>query len=275
MNEMVYCIPTTLIDAYRGRSVIVRAPDADTLMRRLPPEGFDGLEYVRLRFLAGDADALRNWGPSVPLDLVLSDPAAQFPELYKWADLLETRPMRVSLPTAPGFSKATRLAASLRFDVKLLPGQPDDAAVAEMVDVLDLYLHDTRVDQPIEFFHTVLMAFCHERPASLWRIQEEDPAEFRDVRDDGTEALPGRLAGLVAPDPPGQCVDTFEQSQLARGAECAECEFRPVCRGYFKAPAPDYGCAAIRRVFTGLKLAAAELRRDIEACRKPDLESGS
>lgn len=267
-GEVTYCIPTPLIEAYGSRRVVVRAADVEALMQAVAHDGLDGLAYVRLPLHPAGPGALREWGPSVPVDLVAGDPTQQFPELYRWAVLLDRRDVRVSLPARSGFSKAARLAAALRFDIKLEIGQPGERESAEILEVLEFYLHSASVQYPIEPFQSLLTGFCRGEPVSIWSVQEEDPAEFRDVLDDGTEVAPGRLGDPAQPGGSGHSVDEFEQALLASGAECAACEFRPVCRGFFKAPWREYPCDHVKPILGRLKSAAADLRRDVQACRE-------
>ena len=67
----------------------------------------------------------------VPLDVVLSDPASEFSDLYRLVDAYAVRDVRVTMPAAPGLLKAIKLAAALRLPVRVLPGQPTAEALAE------------------------------------------------------------------------------------------------------------------------------------------------
>src|SRR5262249_14897105 len=131
----------------------------------------------------------------VPLDVVLSDPAAEFSDLYRLVDVCAVREVRVSMPAAPGFLKAVKLAAALRLPVRVLPGQPTSEVLAELTEALEFYLHGTMVETPVEFFHSLLAGMCGVDTGSLWLILEEDPAVFQhcDVR--GNAELP-RSAGI-------------------------------------------------------------------------------
>lgn len=267
-REVTYCIPTSLIGAYGSHRVVVRAADVEALTRAVPHDGLEGLAYVRLPLHPDGPGALREWGPSVPVDLIVGDPARQFPDLYRWSVLLDTHDVRVSMPAKPGFSKAARLAAALRFDIKLEIGQPGERESAEIMEVLEFYLHSASARHPVEPFQSLLAALCRGEAVSIWSVQEEDPAEFCDVLDDGTEVAPGRLGDAAQPGGPGHGVDELEQALLASGAECAACEFRPICRGFFKAPWREYPCDHVKPILGRLKSAADELRRDVQACQE-------
>jgi hypothetical protein len=121
------------------------------------------------------------------------------------------------------------------------------------------------VVQPIEYFHSLLLGFCHHAPVNLWAIQEEDPALIRYVDDQGQERLPGKLAAAEPnPDPAG-FVERWSNILVAAGAACAECPFFAPCRGYFKWPHRDYDCTGVISLFHTLKQAADELRDDLAA----------
>src|SRR5947209_8549593 len=124
-------------------------------------------------------------GPEVPLDVVLSAPGSEFSELYRLVEVSATREVRVSMPALPGVFKAVRLAASLGLSIRLLPGQPSAEAIAELADALEFYLHDPRVEAPVEFFHSARAWMRGAWTGSLWQIVEEAPAVFRRYDADG------------------------------------------------------------------------------------------
>jgi len=137
-----------------------------------------------------------------------------------------------------------RLAISLRYAVKLEVQQPDEDLLAELETVLDLYLHLCSVNQPIEFFHSLLLSFYRNEPVSLWEVTETDPAYVRYVGDDGSVVN----------------VDLNSET-----VECHECEFRDRCHGYFKFPDRNYNCDGVKHLFRTLRNAANEVRQDLES----------
>lgn len=199
MSSLAYDVPAPLFDAFadRGARLLVRAVSGATMVRHLHDKLLDSVVSVRVPSTGCDPDVFPAWRSPIPLDVVLVDPAAEFPMQYRLSELLARRPVRVSIPVQPGFSKAIRLAAALHLPIKLELSQPEAPLVRELLEVLDHYLHRPLIRQPIEYLHSVLMAFFHRVPATPWRIQEEDPADIRYVNDDGQESLPPRLAGLA------------------------------------------------------------------------------
>lgn len=200
-----------------------------------------------------DTSCLENFGPGIPLDIVLENPA-QYQQLYSYSTLVDSHPVRITIPLVSGFSKAVKLAISLRYTVKLEVQQPDEDLLAELESVLDLYLHLSSVNQPIEFFHSVLLSFYHNEPVSLWEITETDPASVRYVGDDG-------------------CVVNVDLNTETQ--ECHECKFRDRCHGYFKFPDRNYNCDGVKHIFRTLANAADEVRQDLESFKAMEAQEHS
>jgi hypothetical protein len=190
------------------------------------------------------------------VDVVMRSPLSEFMRLYRYAKLLENHPVRITVPVVAGFGSAVKVALALNFAVKLeVSKQPGPDLIEELHEVLNLYLYRPTVSQPVEFFHTLFLAFYKGGPASLWEIQEDDPARFRYVKDDGEEVAPRGGAGAAL----------YRRELLAEGGECAGCEFYAYCGGYFKWPEKAYDCAGVRSLLGVLGDAAGELRGDMEA----------
>jgi hypothetical protein len=199
----------------------------------------------------------------------MKDPATEFPLLYKFAELLETHPVRATIPIAPGCGKAVKLASSLNYSVKLEMTEPPNASlIEEMAQALDSYLHRSTLSQPVEYFHSSFMSFFHGGPTTLWEIQEEDPARTRYVTDEGIETISRRFATADLRGDPVSFVAAFQAELLSEKRECYGCEFLDNCGGYFKWPHKEYDCEGVKRLFQTLKEAAGELKLDLEAYRQ-------
>jgi hypothetical protein len=157
-------VPAGRASSERGRNVVLRAADPAAMPTAAARHPAEFIAWVQLLGVPDSAAAFEDWPDGVPVDLVLGDPARDYPALYRCATLIERHPVRVTVPVVAGFAKAVKLAVSLHFAVKLQVGQPDPALIEELRQVLDLYLHRAAVDQPVEFFHSVLFGFLHERP---------------------------------------------------------------------------------------------------------------
>ena len=257
-------LPAALAEGV-DRPFVAVVRSRDELCRWLS-EPFPGLEWIQVEGLLGDPDAWASaaHGPSqVQLDVVLSDPAREFSDLYRLVDVCAVREVRVSTPAAPGFLKAVKLAASLRLPVRVLPGQPTSEVLAELKEALEFYLHGAMVETPVEFFHSLLAAACGADTGSLWMILEEDPAAFLHYDAEGRPELP-RSGGFRSVEiPPEAFVEHRLKNLVEQGAECATCPWQQACRGYFKWPDPSYSCAGVKQLFSMIGAAAAEIGRDL------------
>ena len=254
MHALIYNIPAGRTEAYRAKRVILRSDSPREIAHVLRDWDLASVTYIQLTSLAAPVEELLCDLLPLPIDLVISDPA-EFPLLYGFAPLRASRPVRVSMPIVADFSKAVRLAVSLGFTVKLEGAQPDDQATAELNDTLDYYLHQPTASQPIEFFHSLFLALYHQQPVTLWDIQEENPSYNRYVTDDGQETLAWRFS-----DPPFL---PEKRNLLADSLECARCDFRRSCAGYFKWPDRTYSCTGIRQLLRNLAQAVDEIKQDL------------
>ena len=263
MAIIIYNVPAALLAAWHDRSTIVRLHNPAVLPTVLATADSENLVYIQLPLSPTTIDELAQWRKPVPLDLVLSEPDQHYPLLYRCSSLLDHCPVRVSIPVTPGFSKAVKLAVSLQFAVKLEITPPEPPLVEELAQVLTLYLHRSTVAQPIEPFHSSLLAFFHQQPVTLWGIQEEDPALFRYITEQGEERLPGRLAGIPAQADSNAFIEMWRRQLLAENSECSGCPFLDYCNGYFKWPERVFCCDGVKMLFGKLQEAATELRQDL------------
>jgi hypothetical protein len=236
-------------EGYRGGSYVVIVRTREEFARWLR-EPASGVEWLQVEGLLQDQAAwtIAAQGTSkLPLDVILTDPATEFSGLYRLVDTRVVRSVRVTMPAASGFMKALRLAASLQLPVRLLPGQPSTAALAELAEAAQFFLHDPMVETPVEFFHSLLAALRGAEGDTLWMMLEEDPKVF--ARDEARG--------------PRDFVVTHLARLIAQGAECATCQWQKVCAGYFKWPDPAYDCAGVKQLLSSIQSAADEIGRDL------------
>jgi hypothetical protein len=207
---------------------------------------------------------------NVPLDVVLSDPALEFSNLYRLVDAYAVRAIRVTMPAAPGLTKAIRLAAALRLPVRVLPGQPSAEALEELQDALQFYLHEPMVEAPVEFFHSVLATMCDWDAGSLWMILEEDPNAFRHYDADGRPRVPRTSDPDQSEITPAGFAQNHLSRLIAEGAECATCPWQRPCSGYFKWPDPAYSCEGVKQLFFSIQTAGNEIRQDVASFATAD-----
>jgi hypothetical protein len=270
--SIVYNIPVTMIDAYRGRDLIVRSHDPSDMVQRLAMEDLERIAYLQVLGAGGNLDGLLRWEPTVPVDMLVQNLEVDLPLLYRYSTIPAVRPVRVSVPVVPGFSRVVKLALSLDFAVKLELSQPGPAVMEELLQVAGLYLHQSTVSQPVEYIHSMFLAFYHGEPVTLWTIQEEDPALVRYVTDQGEETLSRRFAGMELPCAVAPFIKAFTEELLSERQECSDCEYFESCLGYFKWPRKEYRCDGVKAVFQKLKEAAEELRKDLFSFPVPDGE---
>lgn len=226
------------------------------------------VQWIQVEGLLGEpevwATAARKEG-DVALDVVIDDPASDYAALYRLVDVRNVRDVRVTIPVVPGFTKALRLAVSLHLPVRLLPGQAVEAALTELQEAVPFYLHDPMVETPVEFFHSCLASMQGVLSSDLWMILEQDPNEFPHHDDDGNHLAPAGIDGVFSAD---FVADHLEELTAAR-AECAECRWKDLCRGYFKLPDQGYSCDGIVKVFDALQEAADQMTVDLESMDSP------
>ncbi len=268
-DSLVYNIPAAFVRAYRGRNLIVRSHDPSEIVASLADVDVESVSYVQILSLGGEVATLMRWGHSIPVDLVVQHPRRDLPLLYEYAPLIARHPVRVTVPVVRGFSKVVKLATSLNFAVKLEGSQPDPALVEELSQVVHSYLHQETVSEPIEYFHSLFLAFYRGDPLTLWAIQEEDPSRNRTISDAGEETISRRFPAVHPHGDVASFVRTFREGILDEQGECFRCDFLEPCSAYFKWPRKDYGCDGVKGLFQTLKTAAQQLREDLASYHAP------
>ncbi len=264
LNSVTYNIPAHLFDSYQGRKVIVRSNNPIDLVSYLSQANLENVLYAQLTSIEVDLDPLLTWASALPVDVLVRNPAVEYPLLYNFSKLLDKHPVRSSISVKNGFVKAVRLALALGFSVKLEVGQPDSSLIAEMAEVLDLYMRRSEVSQPVEYFHSTFLSFFNRKESgNLWCVQEEDPEQFRFVTNEGVETVSPRFGQTDWEDL--KLILAAQQTQFTstKTAECDSCEFLETCGGYFKWPNKEFDCEGVKTLFSRLNLAAEELRNDL------------
>lgn len=265
MSEFIHNIPLQRLPSGSKDQFIIRTLEPTALPAALAKADPEQIVAVQLLSPQADSEPLNAWAPGLPIELVIADPVTEFPLLYRHTPLLDQHPVRVVIPVQPGFAKAVKAAVALDFPVRLDVGQPDAALIEELAVVLQFYLHQSTVAQPIEYFQGALLSFYHQEPIPLWAILDENPQWLRFIADDGVESLYGRLAGIGVALEPETELDVWIDRVLATDEECRNCAFLSHCGGYFKWPRPNYDCVGAKRLFGEIRDAATELLRDLEA----------
>ncbi len=256
-----YNIPLSLIDAYKGRQVILRAADPVGLAKILSSQQRSQVILVQLLDVSADLEPLSDCGSGIPIEIVLNDPQREAAKLYRITKLQRAHPVRIVIPVVVGFGKAVKVASSLHLPIKLEGTQPQPSVIDEICSTLDFFLHHKAVSQPIEYFTGILIALLHDFPITLWDVQEEDPAVVRYITDDGHEVVARKPYFSYGGD-----LDSFRREFIERmggQGECASCEFFSNCAGYFKWPDPEFSCDGIKSVLGRLRDSAKDLEKDL------------
>ena len=251
-DPIVYNIPVAMVDAYRGRTLVVRSGDPAEIIAAISVKDAENLAYVQVLGLGAAIDSLARWECRVPLDLVVERPEADLPLLYRYSPLLADHPIRVSVPMLHGFAKVARLAVSLDFAVKIEGAQPAPDLTRELLHAADDYLHRAAVAVPIEFMHSLFLAFYRQDAVTLWDIQEENPGRLRYVTDQGEETVSKRFAGMDLPCDLDDFPARYLAGLIAEKRECSDCEYLHHCAGYFKWPQADYRCDGVKTLFRNM-----------------------
>jgi hypothetical protein len=265
IDRALWFLPAALAEETNNRPFVAVVRTRDELDRWLE-RPLDPLQWIQVEELAGDAEAwgLASHGHSeIPLDVVLANPASEFSDLYRLVDVCAVRDVRVSMPALPGFLRALKLAVSLQLPVRVLPGQPTLAGLEELMKALELYLHESMVEAPVEFFHSLLAAMCGAEKGSLWMILEEDPAIFLHYDAAGLPRLPGVGKPWGGEFSPLTWVTERFQTLVDQGGECATCPWSQACMGFFKWPDPAYSCTGVKQLFCKIKAAAEDIGQDL------------
>ncbi len=266
----IYNVPLTLVDSLKTKEIIVRSPTPTDLLHYLSEIQSDNLIGIQLLSVEKDNSILSEIELSIPIELNIDDPSSEYSKLYNYVELSRRVDFKVSIKVKPDFEKAVKVALSLGYQVKLEVGQPDDTLVNNLIEIFKHYLSNPTVTCPVEFFHSVLIAFFHKHSTNIWEIQDEDPSSNIYIKDNGQKALSMRLNEIILEDNVDNFLDERRLQLLIEQGECATCRFFTYCIGYFKIPDNSYRCNKILELFDIIKTAADQLRLDLQETNKHD-----
>jgi hypothetical protein len=129
-----------------------------------------------------------------------------------------------------------------------------------LLDILNYYLHEPKVDIPVEPFHSILNAKLRRKTLNLWNLHLLLPGLFNHVRVDktgkGALAEPGSVGGAK------YYLDTLPQQQ----PQCMSCLHFHLCFGWGK-----YGedsCEKWKKVLEILQRTSKELEQVVVSKKK-------
>jgi hypothetical protein len=232
---------------------------------------------VELEGLAEDLHSLSSLPLGLPVLIKLHPRDAS--HLYTNAWLADRFALEALMDIDKGLLKGVKTAASAMVPVTLNLEELSDAG--ELMSVLNYYLHDTHLQVPVEFFHSMLSAYLRGTTAALTDIYSESPTEYlyvdRSGRVTASERLAraGRFFGTVSG---GLKID--EKSQLYRdlldrkkhlvlsGSKCVSCERFDLCKGYLRFVDANFDCDPFLEVFGEIKAKAKEIADDLAKAEK-------
>ncbi len=259
---LTYNIPAAMAKSYTDCNLIIRSHDPEELVRVSSRVNGEALCRVDVLGLQANVEALAELSPSVPIEIVVPGAVEDLGALYGYQSVAKNHPVSINLKVVPGFYKAIKVAVSLGLAVMLEVTQPDRSLVDEMKMAQEYYLHNSMVDRPVEFFHSLLIAFYDESPRTIWNIQFEDPEYDRYLTDEGKLVLSGRLKDVAMPEGESDFLDEWRLSLLTEQGECSTCPYFLNCVGYFKYPDKSYSCTHVKRLLRIMKEAGRELRAE-------------
>ena len=250
-------VPVGWADAHPAGPLIVRVtgPCDVSKTHGLP---LDRVVWIEMPLALVEAP----WPMGAPLDVVLEDPAREAAGLYALDRVRRDHPVRVTIPGRPGIARSARIAMALELPVRLLTPQPASDVLAELGEVLETYLHDSRATAPVEFLQSALAWSLFGDAPSPWAALEIDPDWYPRLGAGGApgdETWPPREAGFVA--------RRFTRLVEAGGA-CATCRAREWCRGFFKWPDPAYECEGVWRLLARIEESAASISQDLAEAKR-------
>ncbi len=286
---MIYNIPINQLPYYNDKTVIIRCQATQDLEKLLQYLGNLPLSTDQSSFeiihIEWDLVALDDMLYSLfehpllrdcPIDVQMRYPHTTFAYLYHYAKLLESHPIRISIAVesstlsnfATEFYRAVKIASALQFAIRLDINQPNPEYLEQLSKILDFYLHQATVSQPIEYFHTLLVAYYHQRIVSLWDIQEQHPGQWCYVTEQGQECFGRRSLNdddcNVVPSNHASYPPTWLSTDAPVHNECQQCEFWNSCRGFHKWPDSDWSCIGIKKLFSTLQTAATQIKENMQ-----------
>ncbi|MFH1115154.1 MAG: hypothetical protein V1792_14680 [Pseudomonadota bacterium] len=265
---VIYNIPASVVENYAHNDLIIRSDDPIELVKAFRKADSGSVRYLQLLKPDCIPDPLLEIVEPVRLELVVEDFTQDVDFFHNYSEVGLKHPVRVRIRTSPGFGEAVKLPLSLGFAVALETTQPAPALVEELKAVLEYYLHNTDVRQPVDFFHSLLTVLFDGTDCTLWEIQGEDPALHGFVTEAGQLVLSQRLPSLALDQSPSTFLHDLKLELLTDHGECMTCPFFTKCMGYFKFPDRRFSCSHIRELLEILWNAAKELRREYEAAMR-------
>ncbi|MCL4540484.1 MAG: hypothetical protein M1378_12950 [Bacteroidetes bacterium] len=235
------------------------------------------IKEVELEGLGEDLHSLSALPLGLPVRIKLHPEDA--PNLYTNTWLSDRFSLEALMDVDKGILQGVKIATSAMVPVTVNLEELNDAG--ELMSVLNYYLHDTHLQVPVDFFHSMISAYLQGTTLALPDLYTESPAHFLYVDELGKVSASARLARA------GRFLGTFsdslqidEESQLYKdlldrkknlvlsGSKCVSCERFDLCEGYLRFVDANFDCGPFLEVFNEIKAKVKEIADDLAGAEK-------
>ena len=270
-NSALISIPPGLAAEVDSPGIVLRSAICEDIVNAYKTVG-DRVKGVELDGLSGNLHSLSDLPLQLPVRAKIHPKDAA--HLYTNTWLVDRFSLEALMDVDKGLLQGVRIAASAMVPVSLNVEEMSDTS--ELMSVLNYYLHDTHVQVPIDFFHSMISARLRGSALALQNLYPESPAEFLYVDNFGRVTASARLAragkffgkvsgGLQIDE---EC-DAYKElvnrkkDLVLSGSKCVSCESFDLCGGYLRFVHSSFDCGPLIEIFDAIKVNAREIADDI------------
>jgi len=270
-DDLIISIPATLIDVPLSERTVVRSSACTEIATACKQLG----ERVIGAELEGPATDIAYLSDvPVGLSLVWKLHPNDATQIYTNTWLSDRFSLAVLMDTDRGLFNGLKIVTSAT--VPAIINLDILADASELMSALHYYLHDTHLQVPLEFFHSLFLAKIGYRTVSLTDIYPEAPDKFLYVDKSGRVTASSRMAraGMFFGSVEGG-LRLDEESALYKSlldlkrhlflscSSCVSCEGFEMCGGYLRLLNSTYDCTPFLEVFKEIRVKAKEIADDL------------
>lgn len=271
LNDLILNVPAALPDPPASCRLVVRSATCSEIAVACRQLG-ERVIGVELEGPAGDIASLFKLPIGLPLVWKLHPDDT--PLVYSHTWLSDRFSLAVLVDTDKGLLSGLKIVTSATVPAIINVNVLSDPS--ELMSSLHYYLHDTHLQVPLEFFHSLFLAKIGYRTASLTDVYPETPDKFLYLDESGRVTASSRLARA------GMFFGTMQgglrletESELYKklldlkrhlfisGSPCVSCESFEMCGGYLRLIDVTYDCTPFLEVFMEIRAKAKELSEDL------------
>ncbi len=270
-NSALISIPPRLAAEVDSHDIVLRSGNCGDIVNTYKTLG-DRVKGVELEYPSENLHSLSALPLQLPIRLKLHPKCA--PQLYTNTWLVDRFSLEALINVDKGLLQGVKIAASAMVPVTMDLEELSDTS--ELLSVLNYYLHDTHVQVPVDFFHSMISACLRGNVLALPKLYPESPSEFLYVDELGRVTASARLAraGKFLGEVSGG-LQIDEESDLYKqlinrkkdlvlsGSKCVSCERFDLCEGYLRFVDTDFDCGPFLEVFNAIKVNAKEIADDL------------